>query len=236
VAFVEGNPDEPVIVGSVYNRETMPTNKLPDKKVICGLRSNTHKGKGYNEISMDDTAGNENITIHGQHDLNTTIEHDETQIIKAGDRTIKVESGKHTESVKGDTKITIESGKYEHSVATGTADYNVKGALTEYCDTTQTTTVKNKITIKSNAADIEVNAATKIRLITGASSIEMTSDGIIRISGNEINIEGQAKVFTGVGHQTVTCDTAQLVLSGFAILSGSDQTNHEIKGAVVKIN
>jgi type VI secretion system secreted protein VgrG len=185
---------------------------------------------------MDDTAGKEKITVHGQHDLNTTIEHDETHIIKSGDRTIKVETGKHTETVKGDTKITIESGKYEHSVATGTAAYNVKGALTEYCDATQATTVKNKITIKSNEADIEVNAATKIRLITGASSIEMTSDGIIKVSANEINIEGQEKVFTGTGHQTVTCDTSQLVLSGLNITSGSDQTNHEIKGSIVKIN
>jgi type VI secretion system secreted protein VgrG len=236
VAFVEGNPDEPVIVSSVYNRETMPANSLPDKKVICGLKSNTYKGTGYNEVSLDDTDKEEKITIHAQHDMGTTIEHDETHIIKSGDRTIKVQTGKHTETVKGDTKITIESGKYEHSVATGTADYNVKGALTEYCDTTQATTVKDKITIKSNTADIEVNAATKIRLITGASSIEMTSDGIIKISANEINIEGHEKVSTGTGHQNVTSDKSQLVLSGYSICSGSDQTNHEIKGSIVKIN
>jgi type VI secretion system secreted protein VgrG len=62
VAFVEGNPDEPVIVGSVYNRDTMPANALPDKKVVCGLKSNTHKGKGYNEMSMDDTAGKWTMT------------------------------------------------------------------------------------------------------------------------------------------------------------------------------
>jgi type VI secretion system secreted protein VgrG len=235
VAFVEGNPDEPVIVASVYNRETMPANALPGKKVISGLKTNTHKGAGYNEMTMDDTAGKEKITIHGQYDMNTTIEHDETHIVKSGNRTIKVQTGKHTESVKGDTKITIETGKYEHSVATGTADYNVKGALTEYCDTTQTTTVKNKIMIKSNAADIEVNAATKILLITGASSIEMTSAGVIKISANEINIAGTSKVQSGVGNQTVTSDTAQLALAGAAIAS-SATGKHEITGAVVKIN
>ena len=236
VNFLEGDPDQPLVIGSVYNADQMPPYELPSKMVVSGIKSQTHKGQGYNEMSMDDTAGKEKITIHGQHDLNTTIEHDETHIIKTGDRTIKVETGKHTETVKGDTKITIESGKYEHSVATGTADYNVKGALTEYCDSTQTTTVKDKITIKSNTADIEVNAATKIRLITGASSIEMTSDGIITISANEINIEGQEKVFTGTGHQNVTSDKSQLVLSGYSICSGSDQTNHEIKGSIVKIN
>jgi type VI secretion system secreted protein VgrG len=162
------------------------------------------------------------------------VEHDQTDTVH-NNRVITID-GTHTETIKKDTTIKITEGNLAHSVATGTADYKVKGALTEYCDTTQSTTVKNKITIKSNAADIEVNAATKIRLITGASSIEMTSDGIIKISANEINIEGQEKVFTGTGRQTVTCDTAQLVLSGLNITSGSDQTNHEIKGSIVKIN
>jgi type VI secretion system secreted protein VgrG len=235
VAFVEGNPDEPLIVGSVYNRETMPANTLPDKKVVCGLKSNTHKGKGYNEMSMDDTAKKEKITIHAQYDMGTTIEHDESHTVKTGDRTIKVETGKHTETVKGDTKITIQTGKYEHAVATGTADYMVKGALTEYCDTTQTTTVKNKIMIMSTAADIEMDGATQIKLISGSSSIVMKSDGTIQISGTEITISGTAKVQMGVGNQTVTSDTAQVAVAGAAIAS-SATGKHEITGAVVKIN
>ena len=46
--------------------------------MLSGLKSNTHKGSGYNEMSMDDTAGKEKITIHGQYDMDTTIEHDQT--------------------------------------------------------------------------------------------------------------------------------------------------------------
>jgi type VI secretion system secreted protein VgrG len=82
VAFVESNPDEPLIVGSVYNRETMPANTLPEKKVVCGLKSNTHKGKGSNEMSMDDTAGKEKITINAQYDMNTTVGHNQTNTVK----------------------------------------------------------------------------------------------------------------------------------------------------------
>jgi type VI secretion system secreted protein VgrG len=235
VAFVEGNPDEPVIISSVYNRETMPANSLPDKKVICGLKSNTHKGKGYNEMSMDDTAGKENITIHAQYDMNTTIEHDENHTVKTGNRTIQVQTGKHTETIKGDTKITIQTGTYGHEVSTGTADYKVKGALTEYCDTTQATTVKGNITIMSTTADIVLNGATQIQLITGSSSILMKSDGTIKISGTEITISGTAKVQMGVGNQTVTSDTAQVAVAGAAIASAATG-KHEITGAVVKIN
>jgi len=236
VAFVEGNPDEPVIVGSVWNPETMPANKLPDKKVVCGLKTNTHKGKGYNEMSMDDTAGKEKITIHGQYDMGTTVEHDQTDTVH-NNRTITID-GTHTETIKKDTTIKITEGNLAHEVTKGTADYKVKGALTEYCDTTQTTTVKNKILIKSNAADIEVDGATQIKLISGASSIVLNSNGTIQISGSEINIEGTAKVRMAVGNQSVTSDLTQVAIMGSNIVSGtmSDTGKHEIAGAIVKIN
>src|SRR4029077_19688079 len=120
VAFVEGNPDEPVIVGSVYNRETMPANTLPDKKVICGLKSNTYKGKGSNEMSMDDTAGKEKISIHGQYDMNTKVGHDHSQT--EGNNHSSSVDGTHTENIKGTTKITIAEGACTHKVAANKAE------------------------------------------------------------------------------------------------------------------
>src|SRR5262249_33874670 len=109
VSFMEGDPDQPIIVGRVYNGEQMPPYAFPAGGVVSGLKSQTHKGVGYNELSMDDTAGKEKITIHGQYDLNTTIEHDETHHIK-NNRTITVD-GTHTETIKKDTSIKITEGK-----------------------------------------------------------------------------------------------------------------------------
>jgi type VI secretion system secreted protein VgrG len=78
VDFLEGDPDQPIITGRVYNAETQPPFGFPAGAVLSGIKSNTHKGSGYNELSMDDTAGKEKITIHGQYDMNSTIEHDQT--------------------------------------------------------------------------------------------------------------------------------------------------------------
>lgn len=77
VDFLEGDPDQPIITGRVYNAEQMPPYGLPGGQVISGLKSNSTKGGGgYNEFILDDTKGNELIRVHGQYDMDTTIEHD----------------------------------------------------------------------------------------------------------------------------------------------------------------
>src|SRR5262249_34559763 len=81
VDFLEGEPDQPIITGRVYNEETQAPFGFPAGAVLSGIKSNTHKGQGFNEISMDDTAKKEMIKIHAQHDMETTVEHDDTNTI-----------------------------------------------------------------------------------------------------------------------------------------------------------
>jgi type VI secretion system secreted protein VgrG len=77
VDFLEGDPDQPIITGRVYNAEQMPPYGLPGGQVMSGIKSNSTKGGGgYNEFVMDDTKGNELIRVHGQYDMDSTIEHD----------------------------------------------------------------------------------------------------------------------------------------------------------------
>jgi type VI secretion system secreted protein VgrG len=225
VAFVEGNPDEPVIISSVYNRETMPANTLPDKKVICGLKSNTYKGTGSNEMSMDDTAGKEKISIHAQYDMDTVVEHD------------------HTETIKNNAQIEISNGTYKHDVKTGTADYHVQSALTEVYDATQATTVKGSLTIKStggpivvsaDSQNIYIHAATNIQIQTGASMLWMASDGNIELSGTNVAIKGSAKVYVKGGQVVSEADTNHEI-SGAAVKSTGSATN-TVTGGVVMLN
>src|SRR6185436_12445668 len=81
VDFLEGDPDRPIITGRVYNGD-MPPPYAGGSGVVSGLKSQTHKGAGSNEMSMDDTANKEKITIHAQYDMGTTVEHDQTNTIK----------------------------------------------------------------------------------------------------------------------------------------------------------
>lgn len=256
VDFLEGDPDQPIIVGRIYNGENMPPYSLPGEAVVSGLKTNTHKGRGFNEMSMNDTAGKEQITIHAQYDLNTTVKHDEKHIVETGNRTIEVQTGTHTETIKGNTAIKITTGTYDHNVATGTAHFHVKGAVTEDYDASQTTTVKGAIYIHSldsiqlhtglsklwMAKDGNISLTGVNITITGSNSVSVngktitvTGDAEIKESAPNVAISGGTQAQFGVGNQQLTCDKAKVNVSGAAI-NASAVGMHEITGAVVKIN
>lgn len=225
VDFLEGDPDQPIITGRVYNADQMPPYELPGSGMVSGLKSNTTPGGGgFNEISANDTKGKEKITIHGQYDMNTTVEHDQTNTV----------NNKFTETIKSDASITITEGKYSHDVKANTANYHVKGALTENYDTTQDTTVKNNIAITSTAGSIYLKAATKITLEVGASKITMDAAGKIAIEGINVVTNGTAMVTTKGGVVHSEADSEHQT-KGAIVLSEGSATN-TVKGGVVMLN
>lgn len=66
VSFLNGNPDKPVVTGVVANPQTMPAYKLPDYKTRLTIRSQSYKAEGFNEISLEDAAGEEHFFIAAQ--------------------------------------------------------------------------------------------------------------------------------------------------------------------------
>ena len=59
LTFLEGDPDRPLVTGAVYNGLHNPPYSLPDNKTRTTFRTQTHKGDGYNELSFEDEANQE---------------------------------------------------------------------------------------------------------------------------------------------------------------------------------
>ena len=121
VDFLEGDPDQPIITGRTYHATNRPPYDLPANKTRMTIKSQTHKGEGYNELRFEDEAGREEVWMHAQKDHNTVIENDEShQIIHdrsksvgndqsesvGHDKTISV-GNDHTESVGHDARINV---------------------------------------------------------------------------------------------------------------------------------
>ncbi|MEM8799351.1 MAG: type VI secretion system tip protein VgrG [Pseudomonadota bacterium] len=82
VEFLEGNPDRPIITGSVYNAETMPPYDLPGNKTRSGIKTNSSKGgQGYNEFRIEDKKGEEQIYMHAERQLDIRVKEDRLEFI-----------------------------------------------------------------------------------------------------------------------------------------------------------
>lgn len=99
VSFLEGDPDQPLVVGSVHNGLNPPAFPVPAQKEVSGVKSKStpNGGTGYNELSFDDTKGKEVINLRAQHNMRTVVENE--RYTKVG--------GNDTEIVKGDQYVAV---------------------------------------------------------------------------------------------------------------------------------
>jgi type VI secretion system secreted protein VgrG len=131
VAFPNGDPDQPIIVGRLYHAENTPPFGLPGAKTISGMKTKTYKGDGYNEYVMDDTPGNELIRVHGQYDMDTTVRHDKREhVLNDRHRDVKQNEtvwigGDRTKHIVGKEDITVDKDRTE--VVGGSEDVTIEG-------------------------------------------------------------------------------------------------------------
>jgi type VI secretion system secreted protein VgrG len=118
VEFLDGDPDRPLITGSVYNGYNKPPHELPSKASISGIKSRSTKKGGPgdgNEIRFDDAKGEEELFVHAQRNYLEVVEKDRKVEIK-GHHEIKIkrahtlEAGEKVE-ISAPTSITLKCGE-----------------------------------------------------------------------------------------------------------------------------
>ncbi len=85
VIFEEGDPDQPLVIGSVYNADNMPWFKLPINKQLAGFKSASVHGtahQNFNAIIFNDEKGKEHLAIHSENNLGMNSE--KNKMIHAG--------------------------------------------------------------------------------------------------------------------------------------------------------
>lgn len=173
VDFLEGDPDQPIIIGRVYNAEAMPPFGLPGGKVISGMKSNSTKGGGgYNEFVLDDTKGNELIRVHGQFDMDSTIENDLREHVLnnrsrdvAVDETVSIGSNR---SLTIGTNHTISVGSNHTESIGSNMTINVASMLTENVGINYAETVGAAMELTVGAAMTQTIGAVYALTVGGA--------------------------------------------------------------------
>lgn len=106
VGFLEGDPDQPVVVGRVFNALNPVPYALPRHQTRSTWKSNSSPGGGgFNEIMLEDLAGAELVYVQAEKDLRKLVKNDET--ITVGRDRQKLVKGNETETVRGNrTEVT----------------------------------------------------------------------------------------------------------------------------------
>ncbi|MFJ2973047.1 type VI secretion system tip protein TssI/VgrG, partial [Pseudomonas fulva] len=78
IQYVNGDPDQPMITGRTYCGNQLPPYDLPEHKTRMTIKSQTHKGDGFNELRFEDELGRQEVFIHAERDQNNVVKHDET--------------------------------------------------------------------------------------------------------------------------------------------------------------
>ena len=193
VAFLEGDPDQPIIVGSVYNDVMKPAYSLPTEKTRTGFKSHSTTGgssSNFNELSFEDKLGEENIYIHAEKDKTTRVKNDQVKWIGNEDHLIiktdafEKREGDHHVTLKGDRNEKLEDGTLSLDIAKGDLMGKVKNKLAY--------DVGTEIHLKSGTT-IVIESGTKLSLVVGSSHVTL-EQAKVTIQGTAIAIKGDGMI------------------------------------------
>jgi type VI secretion system secreted protein VgrG len=239
VGFLEGDPDQPIITGRVYNAEQMPPWELPANATQSGILTRSSKGGGYgnaNAIRFEDKAGSEQVWIHAEknqdievendethwvgHDRSKTIDHDETTQVKH-DRTETVGNNEtisigvdRTETVGSNEKIGIGANRTETVGANETI--SIGANRTETVAANETISVGGNRTISVAGSETATVALQRTHAVGVNESIAIGAAQEIAIGAMQAVAIGAAQTVSVGANQSTTVGAAQTLKVGAA--------------------
>jgi type VI secretion system secreted protein VgrG len=182
VTYLEGNPDNPLITGCLINKVTPPAYPLPENKTKTVLRSHSSPSSGgYNELSIEDRAGQELIYLRAQRDLDQKVVNDsrlevgnEHRVTIKGDRITVLGAEEHL-TIMSDRKTQVNANDCLH--VAGDSHTRVDGTLVIEAG--------EHLHIKARA-HLVIDAGESLSIKVGDQHIVLNADGIFSSSAIEV--------------------------------------------------
>ncbi|WP_394837762.1 type VI secretion system tip protein VgrG [Pendulispora rubella] len=187
VHYLNGDIDRPYVAGAIYNAQEPQPNALPADASKSTIKTLTIPGgKGFNELTFQDRAGQEEIFLHAQKDRKTVVLHNHSETVGANqtstvganqsitvgaNRTVTVGANEtitvtavRTETVKSTESVTVNKGRV-HNVLEGNDILNLPTGDHTVNVTTGNLTHNVCLTEKTEAKDIAQHATNKVSSI-----------------------------------------------------------------------
>ena len=234
VEFLYGDPDRPLVTGSVYGGGNLPPYDLPKHKTRSGIKTRSSKHAtpdNYNELRFEDEKGKEELHIQAERNLTTLVKHDQVEHIH-GERNVTVKNGDRLLVAGSDKNVIVEGGydilahKHFH-VIVGGSDI----CLADLRDGVVTMLADKEIKLECGKASLSLKQDGTIEMngsslkITGTDQIEANGKGAVmklsqaaELTGSQVMVKGQEATHLEGGEKSkLDLTTNEAVLSGKAI-------------------
>ncbi|MFN7921096.1 MAG: type VI secretion system tip protein TssI/VgrG [Bryobacteraceae bacterium] len=194
VDFLEGDPDQPIITGRVYNGGEMPPYSLPGEQTKTAIKSYSSKGGGgFNEFRFEDKKGSEQVFIHAEKDMHERVKEASFETI-GKDRNLIV-GGDQLEKVSGDKHLTVKGNQNEK--VDGTVSLKAGMNLQQKVGMNWGVQAGTDIHLKSGV-NMMIESGTMLTLKVGGSFIALTPAAIF-IQGTMVMINSGGAAGSGAG-------------------------------------
>jgi type VI secretion system secreted protein VgrG len=194
VAFMNGDPDQPVVLGGLYNGADTPIFSKTET-TLSGFRTrsfNTEpKGENFSEFVFDDKQGHEQVKLHAQKDYKVSVEND-LDLKVDNCRIVQIKKD-DTFTVKGNQKLEVSEGNREVLIAKGNQKLDIKmGNFDTKLDmgNYKLTAGLGNVSIKASAGKVEIEAMQSITLKVGANTVIIDQTGV-KITGMMLKMKSQ---------------------------------------------
>jgi type VI secretion system secreted protein VgrG len=193
VDFLEGDPDQPIITGRVYNAEQKTPYELPSDQTQSGIKSNSSKGGGgFNEIRFADKKGGEEVYLHAERNLTIEVKNDESRAVKHN-RTTQIQAD-DSETIGNNQSITVGSSQ---TLKVGSSQSNTIGSSqSNTIGSSRSTTIASSDSLTVGAS-VQITTGASLT-ITSAAGVTINSAAPVTITAPMVSLETAMVQVAGV--------------------------------------
>lgn len=236
VDFLDGDPDRPIITGSVYNADNMPPYSLPANQTQGGVKTRSSKGgnsDNFNELRFEDKKGEEQVYIQAEKDLDIVVKNDESREVchdrnkvVGNDESTRVDRNR-SEAVGGNETIKIggsraeEVGKHESiriagsraEAVSGDEEISIRGGRSESVGKDETVTIEGHRAVEVNKDESLAVGGSRNWSVEKDESGTVQGERVVAIGKGDTLRVGGAWVIDAGDHVVIKSGAASLTLS-----------------------